>query len=180
MIIGEGSTERIEHRFLSSAVLISCRETPPLTLDFLVQVQWQLKNMQEKSLAQLEGELLAQFQDDTGVEAYIETVKQHSGTVAAEDVTRVIWTVLIQSLNMIGKNQMQLLQMILKSMKANKALLVEFTKTAKQELALLNCVQVTCYEDSKLLKVASFCCFGIPSRLPSSRMGLSSPVCISG
>lgn len=118
-----------------------------------VQVQWQLKNMQEKSLAQLEGELMAQFQEDTGVEAYIETVKQHSGNVAAEDVTRVIWTVMIQSLNMIGKNQMQLLQMILKSMKANKALLVEFTKTAKQELALLNCVQVTCYEDSKLLKV---------------------------
>lgn len=115
--------------------------------------------MQEKSLAQLEGELLAQFQDDTGVEAYIETVKQHSGTVAAEDVTRVIWTVLIQSLNMIGKNQMQLLQMILKSMKANKALLVEFTKTAKQELALLNCVQVTCYEDSKLLKVGWSSCF---------------------
>eukprot|EP00892_Ulva_mutabilis_P007334 jgi/Ulvmu1/4973/UM207_0017.1 len=116
-------------------------------------VQWQLKNMQEESLAQLEGELLAQFQDDAGVEAYIDTVKQHSGSIAAEDVTRVIWTVMIQSLNMIGKNQMQLLQMILKSMKTNKALLVEFTKSAKQELALLNCVQVTCYEDSKLLKI---------------------------
>lgn len=107
-------------------------------------------------MAQLEGELLHQFEHDDGVEAYINTVKEHSSKVEPEDTIRVIWKVTIRAVNMVGKNQMQLLQMIVRSLKSNKLLIEENTKSMKQELALLNCVQVTCYEDSKLLKVRSF------------------------
>lgn len=118
-----------------------------------VQVEWQTKKIQENSLAQLEGELLQQFEHDDGVEVYINTVKEHSQKVEPEDLIRVIWKVMIRATNMVGKNQMQLLQMIVRSLKANKLLIEENTKSMKQELALLNCVQITCYEDSKLLKV---------------------------
>jgi hypothetical protein len=118
-----------------------------------VQVEWQTKKLQENSLSQLEGELLAQFQEEEGAEVYLNTVKEHSSKIEPEDIIRVIWKVMIKSLNMVGKNQMQLLQMIVKSLKTNKPLIAEYTKSMKQELALLNCVQVTCYEDSKLLKV---------------------------
>ena len=48
---------------------------------------------------------------------------------------------------------MQMLQMIVKLIKQNKALLEAYSTSLKLELALLNCLQVTCYEDSKLLKV---------------------------
>lgn len=119
-------------------------------------MEWQSKRIQENSLAQLEGELLQQFEHDDGVEVYIATVKEHSAHVDPEDTIRVIWKVMIRAVNMVGKNQMQLLQMIVRSLKANKLLIEENTKSMKQELALLNCVQVTCYEDSKLLKVRSF------------------------
>jgi hypothetical protein len=121
-----------------------------------VQVEWQSKKIQENSLAQLEGELLQQFEHEDGVDAYMATVKEHSSKVEPEDLIRVIWKVMIRATNMVGKNQMQLLQMIVRSLKANKKLIEENTKTMKQELALLNCVQVTCYEDSKLLKVRHF------------------------
>ena len=87
------------------------------------------------------------------MDTYISTVKEHSSKVDPEDLIRVIWKVMIKAVNMVGKNQMQLLQMIVRSLKSNKLLIEENTKSMKQELALLNCVQVTCYEDSKLLKV---------------------------
>ena len=76
---------------------------------------------------------------------------------AGEEIIKVIWTSMVGSINTVGKNQMQMLQMIVKLIKQNKALLEAHTKSFKLELALLNCLQVTCYEDSKLLKVRTSC-----------------------
>lgn len=117
------------------------------------QVEWQAKKLQENSIVQLEEALLASISEEEGVDAYLETVGEHAGSCPPEEVIKVIWKAIIGSLNMVGKNQLQLMQMILKTVKANKKLLEAYTTTAKLELALLNCVQVTCYEDSKLLKV---------------------------
>lgn len=122
-----------------------------------VQVEWQAKKLQENSIVQLEEALLASISEEEGVDAYLETVGEHAGSCPPEEVIKVIWKAIIGSLNMVGKNQLQLMQMILKTVKANKKLLEAYTTTAKLELALLNCVQVTCYEDSKLLKV----CVGV-------------------
>jgi hypothetical protein len=109
--------------------------------------------LQENSIVQLENELMALFHEEAGVEACLECVKELGAQCPPEEVVKVIWSVIIKSINMVGKNQMQLLQMILKVTKNNKALLESCTTSLKLELALLSCVQVTCYEDSKLLKV---------------------------
>lgn len=118
-----------------------------------VQVEWQTRKLRENNVVQLQERLQHLFAEEAGVEAYRECVAEYAATVPGENVVRVIWTSLVGSINQVGKNQMQLLQMILKAIKQNKALLEEHTKSLKLELALLNCIQVTCYEDSKLLKV---------------------------
>ena len=118
-----------------------------------LQVEWQTRKLRENNVVQLQERLQHLFAEEAGVEAYRECVAEYSATVPGENVVRVIWTSLVGSINQVGKNQMQLLQMILKAIKQNKALLQEHTTSLKLELALLNCIQVTCYEDSKLLKV---------------------------
>lgn len=116
-------------------------------------MEWQSRKLRENDVAKLQGRLHGLFAEDAGVDAYRECVNEFTGTVPDEVIVRVVWTSLVGSINQVGKNQMQLLQMIIKAIKQNKALLQEHTKTLKLELALLNCIQVTCYEDSKLLKV---------------------------
>jgi hypothetical protein len=120
-----------------------------------VQVEWQSRKLRENDVAKLQGRLQGLFSQDADSETYQECVSDFSGAVPEEDIVRVIWTSLVGSINQVGKNQMQLMQMIIKAIKQNKPLLQEHTKTLKLELALLNCIQVTCYEDSKLLKVRS-------------------------
>jgi hypothetical protein len=117
------------------------------------QVEWQSKKLRDNSVVVLKANLQHLFTEDAGPEAYAECVKEYADSVPAEEIIKVIWTSMVASVNTVGKNQMQLLQMILKSIKQNKALLETYTSSLKLELALLNCLQVTCYEDSKLLKV---------------------------
>eukprot|EP01025_Chloroclados_australasicus_P008738 TRINITY_DN13199_c0_g2_i2.p1 TRINITY_DN13199_c0_g2~~TRINITY_DN13199_c0_g2_i2.p1 ORF type:complete len:506 (-),score=54.46 TRINITY_DN13199_c0_g2_i2:193-1710(-) len=116
-------------------------------------VEWQSKRAQQQSVDTLRAMLGQLFAEEAGVDAYMECVAEHSEKCPPEEIVRVLWAVMVNSLNMVGKNQMQLLQMIVRSLKNNKKLLEKYANSAKLELALLNCVQVTCYEDNKLLKV---------------------------
>ena len=125
-----------------------------------VQVEWQSKKLRENNVTVLKANLEHLFAEDEGTQAYLDCVKEYSESVPPEEVIKVIWTCMVGSVNTVGKNQMQLLQKIVKTIKQNKALLETHTKALKLELALLNCLQVTCYEDSKLLKVC------LPPSLP--------------
>jgi hypothetical protein len=124
-----------------------------------LQVEWQSKKLRENNVVLLKAHLEQLFNEDAGKEAYMESVKEYSESVPGEEIIKVIWTSMVGSINTVGKNQMQMLQMIVKLTKQNKELFEAYTKSLKLELALLNCLQVTCYEDSKLLKVCtSFAC----------------------
>lgn len=124
-----------------------------------LQVEWQSKKLRENNVSVLKATLEQLFVQDEGTDAYLECVKEYSATVPGEELIKVIWTCMVGSVNTVGKNQMQLLQMIVKTIKQNKELLEKYTTSLKLELALLNCLQVTCYEDSKLLKVRFACGF---------------------
>ncbi|KAK9823766.1 hypothetical protein WJX72_005350 [[Myrmecia] bisecta] len=71
------------------------------------------------------------------------------------EVIKIIWTVLIDGLNLVGKNAQQITGAVLKQVRTYKALLTTFAATARLEAALIVHVQVACYEDSKLLKLFS-------------------------
>ena len=118
----------------------------------MVQVDWQLKKQRDNNVTELKANLESLFAEDQGTDAYLACVKDYKNRVPEEEIVKVIWTCLVGSVNTVGKNQMQLMQMILKAIKSNKALLEAYTTSLKLELALLNALQVTCYEDSKLLK----------------------------
>ena len=117
-----------------------------------LQVEWQSKKLRDNNATLLKAHLSQLFNDDAGTQAYLDCVKEYEESVPPEEAIRVIWASMVGSINTVGKNQMQMLQMIVKMAKQNKPLLEAYTKSLKQELALLNCLQVTCYEDSKLLK----------------------------
>ncbi|KAK9908637.1 hypothetical protein WJX75_000787 [Coccomyxa subellipsoidea] len=69
------------------------------------------------------------------------------------EITKVVWTVLIEAVPTTGKNAAQIKAAILKQVKAYKSLLSTFCSSARVEAALMVHVQVGCYEDSKLLKL---------------------------
>ena len=126
-----------------------------MTGSAITQVDWQTKKVQDNVLVQLHSTLLELFQAEEGVEAYLDAVKAVGDRLPKEEIVRVVWSVMMQTLNLIGKNQVQVLQIIVRQIKAHLPLLKLHTTSAKLELQLLNCVQISCYEDNKLLKVCA-------------------------
>lgn len=121
-------------------------------------MDWQNKKVQENCITELRAQLLELFQadddnDDNGLAAKLECVKENTDKISGEEVVKVVWAVIVQTQNSVGKNQMQIFQMLVKAIKENLPLLQAITKSMKHELTLMNCIQTSCYEDSKLLKV---------------------------
>ena len=139
-------------------------------------MEWQSKKLRDNNVVLLKASLSQLFGEEAGVEAYQECVSEFAGSVPDEEIIKVIWTSMVGSLNTVGKNQMQMLQMIIKQVKLNKPLFEAYTNSMKRELALLNCLQVTCYEDSKLLKVciSGFQSTAFKSRVPFAALCVSS------
>lgn len=71
------------------------------------------------------------------------------------EIIKVLWSTLIGIIPLGGKNAQQITAAIQKQMRTYQKLLATFTTTTRAEAALLNHVQVYCYEDSKLLKLFS-------------------------
>jgi hypothetical protein len=82
-------------------------------------VDWQSKKVQENSVSALHAALMETF-GGGDAEASAAAVAEHGALVPPEERVRVIWTVLVKSMNTVGKNQLQIQQMILRSIKANK------------------------------------------------------------
>lgn len=59
------------------------------------------------------------------------------------EVLRVVWLTLLQSVNMTGKNQQQIMQAIVQKIKTHHKLLSTFATSGKLELALLVVVQAS-------------------------------------
>lgn len=77
--------------------------------------------------------------------------KEH--TLPEAEVVKSVWSSLIKSLSMAGKNQQQIQMAVLKQVKQYAKLLGSVCTSGKLELQLLVTVQVQCYEDSRLLRL---------------------------
>jgi len=84
--------------------------------------------------------------------SYVKTKKQEQN-LPDNDVVRVLWTCLLKTINMTGKNQQQVMQAVMQKIKAYHKLLATFVTNARLELTLMVTVQVLCYEDNRLLKL---------------------------
>jgi hypothetical protein len=63
---------------------------------------------------------------------------------ACSEVLPVIWTSLLRSISMTGKNTQQIMQAIAGKVRTYHKLLAEYATTGKRELGLLLTVQVRC------------------------------------
>jgi hypothetical protein len=86
--------------------------------------------------------------------ASVMTKKKEQQLPEAE-LVKTIWTVVMNAVPTVGKNQQQIMSATVKQIKTYKKLINAFANTARLEAALLVHVQVYCYEDSKLLKLFS-------------------------
>ncbi|KAK9817341.1 hypothetical protein WJX74_003121 [Apatococcus lobatus] len=69
------------------------------------------------------------------------------------DIVKTIWVVLVGTVPTTGKNVQQIKVAMLKTVKTYSKLLNTFANSARAEASLINQVQISCYEDSKMLKV---------------------------
>lgn len=118
------------------------------------------KKVAEKQLEGLKTELTEMITQDppTPVDECLAAIKAKKTEFALADseLVKIIFTVLIDAISTVGKNGQQILSLILKQIKINAKLLTSFSTTSgRVESALINHVQVYCYEDSKLLKLFS-------------------------
>ncbi|PNW82888.1 hypothetical protein CHLRE_06g298350v5 [Chlamydomonas reinhardtii] len=78
--------------------------------------------------------------------------KKQESNLPDGEVLRVSWLALMKSINLTGKNQQQITQALMQKLKSHGKLFATFATNAKAELALLNTIQVFCYEDTRMLK----------------------------
>lgn len=98
------------------------RQRPQVTMRRArVQVEWQAKKIQADSVTELHSALYEVFGGNEGLEAAQAVVAEGGKAVPPEERVRVMWTAMIKSMNTIGKNQLQIQQMILRSLKMYKA-----------------------------------------------------------
>lgn len=78
--------------------------------------------------------------------------KKAESDLPEAEVVRVGWLALMKGISLIGKNQQQITQAILTKLKQYGKLFKLYGTTQKAQLALLNTIQVYCYEDTRVLK----------------------------
>jgi hypothetical protein len=120
-------------------------------------VEHNAKKVQERQLEELKVHLTEMLTSDPPAELpeLLEAAKEKKTEYKLPDaeLIKALWSVLLATVNMVGKNGQQILATFLKQIKAYKKLFTEFATSAKAETALINHIQVTCYEDSKLQKL---------------------------
>ena len=107
-------------------------------------VQWYKKKVIDVKTTELKDYLLELIDEDTSPEEISSVVKEKAteGELPNEDVLRVVWEVLIKSINMTGKNAQQLRQLLNRTLTNNAQLLTHFASSPKLEAALLVIIQV--------------------------------------
>ncbi|KAI8468015.1 MAG: armadillo-type protein [Monoraphidium minutum] len=120
-------------------------------------VEWNTQREVDAKLAELREELSKMMEDDppmpvADIISMVKSRKSEQNLPDAE-VVRVIWSCLMRSINMTGKNQQQILQSIVRGIKTYHKLLAAYVTNGRLELTLLVTVQVACYEDNRLLKL---------------------------
>ncbi|KAG1657681.1 hypothetical protein FOA52_007275 [Chlamydomonas sp. UWO 241] len=109
-------------------------------------VLWHNKEIVAIKINDLMQELQENVQMDPPISSSdaISMVKQRTeeGSLPADEVIRVIWLAMVQSINMTGKNQQQLLQAVISLIKKYHKLLAANASNTKLQVALLVTVQV--------------------------------------
>lgn len=107
-------------------------------------VKWYKKKVIDVKTVELRDYLMELIDEETSAEEISDFVKEKAsdGELPNEDVLRVVWEVLIKSINMTGKNTQQLKQLLSRTLHNNAQLLTHFASTPKLEAALLVIIQV--------------------------------------
>lgn len=79
--------------------------------------------------------------------------RQAETGLADADVVRVLWSAIVAAAPTHGRNTAQVLSAVARGVRAYKPVLARYAATARGEGALLVHVQVSCYENPKLLKL---------------------------
>lgn len=120
-------------------------------------VEWNTRRELDTKVAELQDGLSKMMQEDpphtaAEITSYIKTRKTEQG-LPDSDVVRVLIVCIMKSINLTGKNQMQIMQTVIAKIKAYHKVLQAFVTNAKLELTVLTTLQVLCYEDNRLLKL---------------------------
>ena len=107
-------------------------------------VKWYKKKVIDVKTTELKDHLMELINEDISPEEISDVVKEKAadGELPNEDVLRVVWEVLIKSINMTGKNTQQLKQLLSRTLHNNAQLLTHFACSPKLEAALLVIIQV--------------------------------------
>ncbi|PKA57768.1 hypothetical protein AXF42_Ash015145 [Apostasia shenzhenica] len=118
-------------------------------------VEYNQKKMFDIRLKEMKSALNSQIKEETEISEVIENVKQQvrDANMPETDVVRILWDVLMDSVQWSGKNQQQNSNSALRQVKNWAELLNAFCTSGKLELELIYKVQVQCYEDAKLIKL---------------------------
>lgn len=111
-------------------------------------VKWYKKKVIDVKIAELKDLLADLMTGDSPPEEIFEVVKEKAldGELPNEDVLKVVWDVLIKSINMTGKNAQQLKQLLSRMLHSHAPLLAHFASTPKLEAALLVIIQVSMFQ----------------------------------
>jgi hypothetical protein len=118
-------------------------------------VEYNEKKVFEVKLKEMKSALTTQISDEADANEVIEAVKHHVKEAKLPDieVVRVLWDVIMDSVQWSGKNQQQNSNAALRQVKTWATLLNTFCTSGKLELELIYKVQIQCYEDAKLMKL---------------------------
>ncbi|EJD37527.1 ARM repeat-containing protein [Auricularia subglabra TFB-10046 SS5] len=106
---------------------------------------------------ELISKLKEMYENDEAPEAIIETVKawqtEHPGALADTDaLISSIWQAMMASVDWSGARPDQIEALALREVKKFAPVLEPFCTTAKTQVALVNVVQLYCYEDRRIMK----------------------------
>lgn len=120
-------------------------------------VEWNIRRELDIKVVELQEGLTSMMEADpphpaNDIISYVKARKAEQN-IPDSDIVRVLWICMMKSINLTGKNQMQILQTVIQKIKTYHKLLAAFVTNAKLELSLLVTAQVLCYEDNRLMKL---------------------------
>ncbi|KMZ58733.1 Basic leucine zipper and W2 domain-containing protein [Zostera marina] len=119
-------------------------------------VEFNEKKIFEVKVKEIKSALTTQIvEEEADISEVIDTVKQRIKDAKLPDieVVRILWDVLMDSVQWSGKNQQQNTNAALRQVKTWSKLLNTFCTNGRLELELIYKVQIQCYEDAKLMKL---------------------------
>lgn len=113
------------------------------------------KRMYEVKLRGLKEDLTEKIAEGAEIADVLKIVEETKAAASLPDaeLIPVCWNGVMDAVQWSGKNQQQNVNMALRQVKAWSKLFAAFCPSAKVELVLINSIQVTCYEDTKLMKL---------------------------